>query len=1272
MSNWWDDAPLADAKATAAQDWWANAPLASDPSGPQGRGTMPAEQDPRRLDVRAARIAQMDDEAPSAAFANPAELLPAQRTSPSGSVLDSQTSAIGGNFDPMLRPEFVQGFRAELAQLPIENRLAALRAYAATGDAYGRAAKVILSNETVKNADYFGKDQDRQLARTLNAAPAAPRLSSGLGQPPSEAFPEATVQPLDAPGTTARDVATTNATAQALNGAIDTRATRSAFTDAGRRRLASQMRNPSQWADDAMTDLAEGTVNLVKLPVDLAAPDSAFAAHLRDAQKAIRERSTPEMQARQAELSSRVLNEQGFLNQFGTTVMELMTSPTVALSESLKQLPMFAGVMVGAGAGGALGTAAVAAGTRASPILALGEAISGGALAAKAGQAGAMVGGAATSVGMTAGDAAGNTYDQLTDPARTPMQVWQKNPDFIELVGSDPMNPKMDPRRAIEQIAATKARLAALVAAPLGILGFMGAEASMVSKSAARMTLGKAGALGGKEIGGEIIEEGGTQMASNAAIRTADPTQDLMQGVGQAAGTAAVVSAPMAGMAIARGMTAPSPGSYFANLNPNLTAAAPIAPRVEDMPTVPTVPNISRASRTVPAASGAADRVADILGVNADAPAPIQSPAAGPAVDGLPAGPAADGGRGNTDAGTSVPAGDRPGSGGNTVDAGQSGSAPAGDPAPLAAQSAAVAPDLNAKLNPSGTLTISGEPQAIRQMLTDNGITSVLPTQGGLLVGKSQAAKAQQLVEDFAPAQAATPAPIAPEAKQPATKGDVTETADSAVQNIIGRDSVPIDEGGKPFKTRAAAAAAKKLQPVLRVVTVDGGYALAPKTDKQLAAGGVFRHHVHFGRHRVAGPGPHVVPGEQAAQPAVAGIEVEALVPELRDLEGGDGHRRRHDLHGHRVRAGQRQHAGQRGDHVALGDHAGERQEVRGPQADAPAQAVRGHGGGDRLFLDRMAAAARVVDGVAQGRELAQAHPAPGQRMVLAHHADVFLAKQRLAVEGPAEILEVADRQVDLAAAHAGFALAQRAHVDRLQADAGGFPLYGLHHLGQHDHLADVGHVDAEHPVGMRRVEILLLRQRAADAFDRVLQRQADLQRARRRHHALGGAHEERVAERGPQAVQCVADGRLRQAQMRCRAGRAPAGQDSLEHEQQVEVETRSAHPRIVDLPPGAAHREEPAGGFMVCESREAPSSPSRAYRPPDGLFCGRLAGTGVYGTNSGVDPGISAFARAFIPSGLTSGQAPVFSRLSNASTAAADSAASKVQCPVRSTTVVR
>lgn len=56
----------------------------------------------------------------------------------------------------------------------------------------------------------------------------------------------------------------------------------------------------------------------------------------------------------------------------------------------------------------------------------------------------------------------------------------------------------------------------------------------------------------------------------------------------------------------------------------------------------------------------------------------------------------------------------------------------------------------------------------------------------------------------------------------------------------IGKDNTPLVEGGKPFKTNREAKLAQKQQPMMRVVKAGkgkaAGYALAPKTEKQIAA----------------------------------------------------------------------------------------------------------------------------------------------------------------------------------------------------------------------------------------------------------------------------------------------------------------------------------------------------------------------------------------------------------------------------------------------------
>lgn len=94
-------------------------------------------------------------------------------------------------------------------------------------------------------------------------------------------------------------------------------------------------------------------------------------------------------------------------------------------------------------------------------------------------------------------------------------------------------------------------------------------------------------------------------------------------------------------------------------------------------------------------------------------------------------------------------------------------------------------------------------------------------------------------------AQAVTAESGAP-VTQPATSGVPEEGAggsqppqaapDPMPNDRYGVDHTPFSQGGKPFKTRRAADLAKKLQPAMRVVPVDGGFALADKTPAQLAA----------------------------------------------------------------------------------------------------------------------------------------------------------------------------------------------------------------------------------------------------------------------------------------------------------------------------------------------------------------------------------------------------------------------------------------------------
>ncbi len=94
---------------------------------------------------------------------------------------------------------------------------------------------------------------------------------------------------------------------------------------------------------------------------------------------------------------------------------------------------------------------------------------------------------------------------------------------------------------------------------------------------------------------------------------------------------------------------------------------------------------------------------------------------------------------------------------------------------------------------------------------------------------------ATQVKPETAATQTGTPAGSQPEG--PATAGAEAGTAAlEASRVVLGRNNVPLTEGGKAFKTRLAADEARKLQPAMRVIRAEGGFALTEKTPAQLAA----------------------------------------------------------------------------------------------------------------------------------------------------------------------------------------------------------------------------------------------------------------------------------------------------------------------------------------------------------------------------------------------------------------------------------------------------
>ena len=76
--------------------------------------------------------------------------------------------------------------------------------------------------------------------------------------------------------------------------------------------------------------------------------------------------------------------------------------------------------------------------------------------------------------------------------------------------------------------------------------------------------------------------------------------------------------------------------------------------------------------------------------------------------------------------------------------------------------------------------------------------------------------------------------PEQPTAAQPSAVDD--NVAAQGVRLFLGRDSVDLTDGGKPFESKYDADQERKNQPMMRTVKVDGGFALTPKSDALIAA----------------------------------------------------------------------------------------------------------------------------------------------------------------------------------------------------------------------------------------------------------------------------------------------------------------------------------------------------------------------------------------------------------------------------------------------------
>jgi hypothetical protein len=332
---------------------------------------------------------------------------------------------------------------------------------------------------------------------------------------------------------------------------------------------ADEFRSIGEWAGDSVAALKQGTLSLAQLPTNIIAPGSMLADTFRAVQADFAGEESETVKAQRALMRKRIDEEDGFFGKYVETLTSLVANPSLGIQEGIKQIPNFIGILgasklVAGTAAGAVGLAG-----RASPTLALGEAVSGGAIASTASKLGGTIGGMSAAGGMSAGDAAGSTYDGVMAAKQSLMDA---NPDYRDLVD----NKGMDPLEARKEIATTKARMAALIAAPIGMaFGYGGAEAAMVASGlakAAGKTAEKQGfaKIVAKELAGENIDEGSSNVIANKQIQTIDPSRKWDEGVAEAMATATLTSGPFAGVA-ALSESRKEPERYVpTTLNPNL------------------------------------------------------------------------------------------------------------------------------------------------------------------------------------------------------------------------------------------------------------------------------------------------------------------------------------------------------------------------------------------------------------------------------------------------------------------------------------------------------------------------------------------------------------------------------------------------------------------------------------------------------------------------------------------------------------------------------
>jgi hypothetical protein len=290
----------------------------------------------------------------------------------------------------------------------------------------------------------------------------------------------------------------------------------------------STKRTWGEAASDVGAGLTTGVGSLVGLPGDVYGlvtgdMDNAVSRagdRLKDAGRAAESEGLKARRANKQEKVQAAEAEGGAWAAFKTAFTETIGDPALAASLLVEQIPNLA-LMIGTGGA----AAAVAAGRASAAALARGATKEVATRVAK--QAALRVGApAAAGAGavMQGADVGADTYDQL-------VQRLQAQGATQEQAASQAIN-------AARAAGASATAVSYLVNRYMP--GGMALErALMGKKTGLGMVLG-AGTGAVKEVPTEVIEETvGGQLPKNVALRSVDPTQSLMQGMGAAGGDAA-------------------------------------------------------------------------------------------------------------------------------------------------------------------------------------------------------------------------------------------------------------------------------------------------------------------------------------------------------------------------------------------------------------------------------------------------------------------------------------------------------------------------------------------------------------------------------------------------------------------------------------------------------------------------------------------------------------------------------------------------------------